>query len=128
MYPWFAEHGESLIHPDDRRAFAALFPYGKVFQCVGTEHNYLVLRYMAAVYRVRPDLYQKIDEPRFQFGQRIRVKSHPEREGTIRGIAWHFKNDSPMYFLQIAGKQVSKRYWAEDLEPITDETGHASSE
>jgi hypothetical protein len=59
-------------------------------------------------------------EPAYPIGQRVRVvpgvQNHTARRGTIRQIIWHHKDGCFHYYIEEAGKRVSKRYRAEDLE------------
>jgi hypothetical protein len=117
LYPWFAEDGADLIHPDDREAFRALGPYGRVFQKVGDDDGYMRLRYGERTYRVRPSLFQSVTVPAFDFGQKVRLNRRPDEVGAVQDIMWHHKENRPMYFLNVNGKRVSTRRWEEDLAP-----------
>lgn len=34
----------------------------------------------------------------------------------IRGVSWHFKEEKPLYWLRVNGKNKSKRYWPNEIE------------
>jgi hypothetical protein len=59
-------------------------------------------------------------EPAFQIGQRVRVilneRNRTPHEGTVRRVIWHHRDGRYNYYLEEAGKKVSKRYFEEDLE------------
>jgi hypothetical protein len=59
-------------------------------------------------------------EPAFQIKQRVRVilneRNRTPHEGTVREVVWHHKDQRYNYYLEEAGKKVSKRYFEEDLE------------
>jgi len=61
-------------------------------------------------------------EPEFATGQRVRVvlndRNRTPHEGTIRAAVWHQKQGRFHYYLQEGGRKVSKRYAAEDLQPV----------
>lgn len=61
-------------------------------------------------------------EPVFAIGQRVRVilndRNRTPHEGTIRAAIWHHKEAKFHYYLAEAGRKVSKRYAAEDLQPV----------
>lgn len=61
-------------------------------------------------------------EPEFALGQWVRVvlndRNRTPHEGTIRAVIWHHKQQRFHYYLQEGGRKVSKRYAAEDLQPI----------
>ncbi|MFN9753482.1 MAG: DUF6960 family protein, partial [Planctomycetota bacterium] len=112
LYPWFPEHGESMIHPDDVAAVKDLTPNGKVFQVIEEDGTYLVLSYGEVRFRAKPDLFRAVDRPDKQIGDAVEVESKGEpKSGTIVGIEWHHQRNEPFYFVAIDGKQSSKRYW-----------------
>jgi len=115
LYPWFAEHGEDLVHPDDREAFAALMPYGKVFRCDGEVDGYLRLAYGERDFRVRPGLFQRVEPPTYGFGAEVVVPKHGA--AVVREINWHHKESEPLYFVEAAGNRLKKRYFTRDLAP-----------
>jgi hypothetical protein len=61
-------------------------------------------------------------EPMFHIGQRVRVilndRNRTPHEGTVREIVWHHKDRRYNYYLEEAGKKVSKRYFEEELEAV----------
>lgn len=63
-------------------------------------------------------------EPKFAIGQQVRVvlneRNRTPHVGTIRMVAWHYKLQRFHYFLEEGGRKVSKRYAAEDLQPVED--------
>lgn len=64
----------------------------------------------------------KVPDPKFSVGTRVRVRrgerNRTTREGTVRNVIWHFKDQRHNYYLQEDGKKVSKRYYDEDLEEV----------
>jgi len=48
----FPEHGVGGLHPDDVASATRLVPYGKVFEVVGDDGGYRVLRYNEVSIRV----------------------------------------------------------------------------
>ena len=115
LYPWFIEDGEQLIFPDDLESFKNLLPYGKVFNCIDEVDGYLVLQYGKCTFRVKPDLYKTVNQPRFVIGCNVKLAKDNTQEGTIEEINWHQKNNSPIYYISINGKKKSTRYFDEDL-------------
>ena len=63
-----------------------------------------------------------IPPSKFSIGQKVRVRlgdrNRTPHEGTVRNIGWHFKDVRHYYYLEEAGKKVSKRYYDDDLEPL----------
>jgi hypothetical protein len=111
---WFPEHGEHLVVDADRLAFAALNPAGKIFQCIGMEGEWLVVRYGTNVYRVNPGVLKPVPPPVFDVGQTVTSK---DRSGVVADVTWHFKEAAPIYFLQFDGKRSSRRYSEQELRP-----------
>jgi hypothetical protein len=121
LYPWFYESSDPrLIHPEDIEKFRDLRPYGKVFQCLGRDENYLVLKYRDVSYRAHPDLYRTIPAPVFDFGCKVRDVTKPERIGFILDIEWHHRDSCHIYYISVNGKRHSKRYFETDLETINE--------
>jgi hypothetical protein len=117
IYPWFPEHGISLVHPDDLSSFSAIRPSGKVFEFVGDDQGYIVLKYGNENFRVKPDLYKPVTGVDFYIGDSVCVTSKvPEKYGVIVAVEWHFKGQKPIYYLQFDGKRSSRRYSKEELQ------------
>jgi hypothetical protein len=120
LYPWFAEHGTDLVHPDDLAEFKALMPYGKVFEVLpGAVEGMVRLAYGAKTFRVLPDLLREVKSPRFRVGDSVRLAGRNE-EGIVDDVMWHQKGECPFYKLNVRGKKMSKRYWEADLEFAPD--------
>ena len=116
LYPWFQEHGTHLVHPNDLEAWVALQPYGRVFERVGEEGEFLKLAYGNHVFRVKPDFFRPVRSPSKRIGDVVRLESGGEvKEGTIVEIQWHHQRNEPFYLLKINGKRSSRRYWDSDF-------------
>lgn len=110
---WFPEHGSHLVASVDLAAFTALDPAGKVFECIGEEGPWLVVRYGVHTYRLNPDILNPVPAPAFSVGQPVVSK---DRSGVVADVTWHFKEMAPIYFLEFGGKRSSRRYSELDLE------------
>lgn len=113
-YPWFIEHGINLIYPDDLEAFKREVNNCKVFECID-EGNYLTLKYNNRFYRVREKLFKPVPMPKFNFGQKVKIKDKDEI-AIITDIMWHFGNTKHFYMVTVNGKKKSKRYYEFELE------------
>jgi len=111
LYPWFVENREHLVYPPDLEKFEKLSPYGKVFQCVNEDDQYLMLKYKDETFSVKPDLYKQVSAPKINFNDKVRLVEKPNAEVVINEIFWHSDRNEPMYFITIDGKKKSKRYW-----------------
>ena len=123
LYPW---HGQSeaerqLVHPQDLERLKALWPYCKVLERLGeaTERGFILLRYAESVFRVRPELFQPVSTPAFDFGGEVRLRKDAERTGVIVAIYWHYKQARPFFLLRLGMKRSLKRYFAEELLPLS---------
>ncbi len=56
--------------------------------------------------------------PEFVYGARVSPLNHPEIEGRIARIFWHFDKKRYYYKIEINGKIKSRRYFAEELTEI----------
>jgi Family of unknown function (DUF6960) len=116
LYPWFLGDGVSYIHPDDLDDFKALMPYGKLFRCVGSDRDFIILERAGKHYRVMPSLARPVPDPAFRFGDRVRCLSGGvEKRAVVREIIWHFNRNQPYFLLTIEGKKASRRYWSDEL-------------
>lgn len=115
LYPWFEEHGASLVHAEDLAAFRKLSPYGKVFQWVEAEGDWTTTAYGEQRFRVRPSLAMPVAAPSFRVGQTVLVRRH-QRAARIVEVQWHYLRERPFFLVEAAGRRVKTRYWAEDLE------------
>ena len=55
------------------------------------------------------------DEPRFVYGELVSPANHLDMKGKIHTIKWHFKLKACYFYIQVDGKNKSKRYFEEDL-------------
>lgn len=119
LYPWFAEHGQDLVHSEDRPLFASVHPFGHVFEKLREEGGYFILRYEGGDVRVRPSLFRPIPPLPFTYGDLVRVKPHRTvRIGTVRRIGWHVDRGKPMYYILAGERRIYSRYFAEELEKV----------
>ncbi len=62
------------------------------------------------------------ENPWFELGVRVQVvpngRNRTLRAGVVANRIWHHKHECWTYFIESDGKRVSKRYVAEDLEPV----------
>ncbi|MEM1272939.1 MAG: hypothetical protein AAGF88_03930 [Pseudomonadota bacterium] len=117
LFPWFEEHGERHIHPDDLEYVRSAHPYGRVFGYAGRDGKYSVLQFGDRTIRVLPKLLQNVPSSRFDFfdvGEDV-VLVKDEQPATVLSVMWHFEKNEPIYQLRVNGKKKSKRYWQADL-------------
>jgi len=114
IYIWTPQHGMDMIHPDDLKKMGDNPQLYAIFEKIGIEPPYIVLKYDGRVYRVKPELFKPIvKNPIFDFGDEVITKSG--KIGTIRTIGWHFKREEPIYYITYQGKPKPTCYFAEDL-------------
>ncbi len=117
LYRWFPEMGEKYIHSEDLEAFTKFFPHCIVFFCCALEGDYIYLSYGKNSFRVKPDLYQRIESDGYFFGETVEIMngSAEGKKATIVGMVWHYKKQKIMYFLRLGNKLRSRRYWKGDF-------------
>jgi hypothetical protein len=117
VFPWNPEHGHQHIHPDDLAIAQKCLPTLVVFQCVAESEVYITLKYKHIILRVKPELYQVVDEPIVGVGGSVSilVGSAQCKKGTVEHLTWHFKDHAIMYTLSVDGKVRSRRYVGSDL-------------
>jgi hypothetical protein len=118
LYPWFPEHGPDAIHPEDLISLLAHPPYGKLFECVGNDGEFLSLKCHDNdfAFRAKPILFKSVPPPPVQVGDIVTVISKgSQKTATISGMGWHFKKNEHIFVLTIEGKPASKRYWLADF-------------
>ena len=116
LYPWFLEHGQDKVHPQDLDGFQALGPagpYGLVFQVADDVPPYVVLEYGAQRFRVMPELLREVEAPRFRIGDPVLVPGGAL--AVVREIHWHHKRGEPFFLLMVEDRRKSKRYWTSEL-------------
>jgi hypothetical protein len=121
LYPW---HGQSdaerqLVHPADLERLKFLWPYCRVLERLGdvSARGFIVLRYGADTFRVRPDLFQPVPPPAFDFGDEVCLRKDPSRTGVILDIYWHYQQGQPFFFIRSGRRRISKRYLVGELLP-----------
>lgn len=55
--------------------------------------------------------------PKYQYGDAVYPAAHPDRKGRIRDMVWYFKEDAILYFIEINGRKISRRYHEDELMP-----------
>lgn len=117
LYPWFEEHGDDLIHPEDLEGFKALMPYGKVFEIGQANDTYVCLFYGSRAFQVKPDLLKKVEKARYRVGDKVEVNGKSGM-GEIVDVMWHHKDAKPFFQITLDGNKKSNRYWESDLSAV----------
>lgn len=116
---------ETLVfRPEDESFSSAVkivhHPSGKEFSC--DEFKSQIENRRTAVKNLVLKLYaefQVVSAPKYvPFDQIKTIHPNTKREGFIREIIWHFKDNEWNYYIESDGKKVSKRYLETDLEKI----------
>lgn len=115
---YFSKERYDEIYSDDIEKFLKLFPYQKVFQCIGKDDNFIYLIQENNIYRVKDSLLKVVEEPKFKIGERVML-SEKNEEATVVSISWHYKFAEPIYTIKVNEKIKRKRYFTNDLQKIT---------
>lgn len=118
IYPWSIERGEEHIFSKDLELIKSFFPLGKVFYCSSVNDNFIDINYGNNKFKVKPELYQKVDDSGYFIGDIVQIKtgSSEGKEAVVKEMNWHFKNKEVVYLLEVDGKMKSRRYLKDDFE------------
>ena len=117
LHPRIAGYDLEEVHPDDRLWATAKSFHSCLFRVLSRNEEYLELEGADGRFRVKPKRFRQVDPPRFTFGEL--VQTSPPRSlkvGVVSAILWHFKENQAYYLIEVDGKKVSRRYWAEELQ------------
>lgn len=114
---WFPQHGSHLVAEEDLESFTKLMPADKVFEYLGENQGWAVLRYGGKVYRVNPTTFNPVTAPKFEVGQSVKAISK-DQLAKILYVAWHYKNATHVYGLAFDGKKSSRRYLESEIESV----------
>lgn len=53
--------------------------------------------------------------PVFTYGETVAPVDHPDVQGSIRDIIWHFKDNDYNDYISVGGRKKSRRYYSADL-------------
>ncbi len=118
VYQAFQGIDDDMIDIDDRMNYFGIIPNGKIFECVN-EGERLTLRYGDKEFRVNPQLYKVVYEPKYKIGDKVNIISKLKIV-QITDINWHMKDNTPFYFVQEDGKKSTRRYYESELEKIDE--------
>lgn len=118
VYQAFQGIDDDMIDIDDRMNFFGMIPNGKIFECVNEGEN-LTLRYGDKEFRVNPQLYKVVNEPKYKIGDKVNIISK-SKIVEITDINWHIKENTPFYFVQEDGKKSTRRYYESELEKLNE--------
>ncbi|WP_040214197.1 DUF6960 family protein [Clostridium polynesiense] len=118
VYQAFQGIDDDMIDIDDRMNFFGMIPNGKIFECVNAGEN-LTLRYGDKEFRVNPQLYKVVNEPKYKIGDKVNIISK-SKIVKITDINWHIKENTPFYFVQEDGKKSTRRYYESELEKLDE--------
>ncbi|KAA5544052.1 DUF6960 family protein [Adhaeribacter rhizoryzae] len=119
IYPWFPAHGYSYIHPANRRDFEAINPADKVFEKIEENERWLVLQYGHKQFKVEPDLYSRVANLPFTFGDIVeevnRTPGQLRLRGEIFNIYWHTSEDQAYFQIRQGKQEITQRFRADEL-------------
>ncbi len=117
IYNWFYEDGEDLIHPNDLERFKERFRcHGNcLFFCVGEDKDYITFKYKEELFRVKPNLYKRVEMPIYSYGEYLKLKKYPDAICEVDDMRWHSDRSEPFYTIIVNSKKKSKRYYADEF-------------
>lgn len=118
VYQAFQGTHDDMIDINDRMNFFGMIPNGKIFECVNEGEN-LTLRYGDKEFKVNPQLYKIVCEPKYKIGDKVKIISKLKIV-QITELNWHMKDNTPFYFVQEDGKKSKRRYYESELEKLDE--------
>lgn len=90
---------EDYIHPDDLADYGNYPLDIRVFHCLNSQSGYLTMRYDRETFRIKPEIFDEIPTPHFNFGESIYVrrKNGDIEKTSVAHITWHYKKSVPIY-------------------------------
>lgn len=70
------------------------------------------------VIKIKPEGFNIIGTPAFVIGDTVNIKNK-NKQGTIYGIAWHYKRECFYYFVEYSDRKSTCMYFDEDFEKVT---------
>ena len=118
IYPWSIARGEKYIFFEDLESIKSFFSLGKVFYCNSVNENFIDINYGNNKFKVKPELYQKVDDSGYFIGDLVKIKtgSSEGKEAVVKEMNWHYKNKEVVYLLEVDDKMKSRRYLKDDFE------------
>lgn len=93
--------------------------FQKVVQYQEDRENNKAVITLPISYQVSKENIMELSEcPKYIYGEKVSPCNHPDIEGIILEIQWHFKLKCCIYKIQINGKRKSKWYFDKDLKLI----------
>jgi hypothetical protein len=114
IFPVFPQSAVGRVHPEDLSRYATLVSNHRVFRLLGNEDGWRIIQYADSTFRVRPDEIRLVSAPLYNIGETVYIVGK-NAAGKIKDIYWHFKDERPMYFLEIDNKLQRRRYYDTDL-------------
>ena len=69
-----------------------------------------------AKFRIKREVYEIKDKPKFNIGDRVKLLKYPELEANVSRICWHNKDKRIYYLLDVKNdkRKSASRYYEED--------------
>jgi hypothetical protein len=90
--------------------------FQRVVRVLGEDGDAARIRFGAHIIDLSKQCLRPIPKVSHEVGDRV---SCNRGLATIRDAIWHFNDDEPNYYLEIGGKNESRRYLSGDLTPIS---------
>ena len=117
LYQCFQGTDDEMVNFDCREDFFSLQPNGKVFQCISSDGEMIILKYGEKIFEVNSKFYKRVREPLYKVGDKVDI-IEKSLLGKIIDVNWHIKDDVPFYLVEVDGKKSGKRYKDCDLNKV----------
>ena len=89
-----------------------------ILKCIKEKKEYIEVLSLGgkAKFRIKRELYEIKDKPKFNIGDRVKLLKYPELEANVSRICWHNKDKRIYYLLNVKNdkRKSASRYYEED--------------
>lgn len=115
---WFKGQDDQKIHKDDRALFGE-GEQGLLVVIIDSSWFWTTIEFKEVTARVSGTILTPCEAPKFSYGETVRtLPPRTERIGTILDIRWHFKTNTPFYYISISGERHKSKYAGNELSSI----------
>ena len=89
-----------------------------ILKCIEEKEEYIVVQSLGgkAKFRIKKEVYEIKDKPKFNIRDRVKLLKYPELEANVSRIYWHNKDKRIYYLLNVENdkRKSASRYYEDD--------------